>query len=113
MFGTIIQWFARYELLMRELMAAVASADPAAVMVLTRGLDFSDKQQALLDLLYHRAIPLDQYDRIGAYVMVPHTLTSLRNDIAHAAWISDELVELDPAGLDSSPATECQTTARS
>jgi hypothetical protein len=87
LFGTIIQWFARYELRMQEIMAMVAGSDPACVMLLTRGLDFSGKRQALLDLLRHREIPLDQFDRVCAWLMVPHTLTPLRNDIAHSTWI--------------------------
>lgn len=88
LFGTIIQWFARYELLMQEIMATVAGSDSACVMLLTRGLDFDGKRQALLDLLRHRVIPLDQFDRVNAFLIVPHTLTPLRNDIAHSAWIS-------------------------
>jgi len=89
LFGTIVQLFARYELLMLEVMATVAGADPAAIMLMTRSLDFSGKRHALLGLLYHSTIPADQYDRIGAFLMVPHEMTPLRNDIAHSAWISD------------------------
>ena len=89
LFGTIIQLFARYELLMQEVIAKVSGADPAAIAVLTCNLDFSAKRQALLDLLFHWTIPVDQYDRIGAYLMVPHNLSRLRNDIVHAAWMSD------------------------
>lgn len=88
LFGTIVQWFARYELLMQEVMATVAGSDSACVMILTRGLDFSGKRQALLHLLRHRMIPLDQFDRVNAFLIVPHTLTPLRNDIAHSTWIS-------------------------
>ena len=87
LFGTIIQWFARYELLMQDVMAMVAGSDSASIMLLTRSLDFSDKRQALLDLLRHRMIPLDQFDQVREYLKVPHTLTPLRNDIAHSAWI--------------------------
>jgi hypothetical protein len=87
LFGTIIQWFARYELLMQEIMASIAGTDSGAVMLLTRGLDFSSKRRTLLDLLRRSAIPLDQYDRLNEYLTVPHTLTPLRDDIAHSAWI--------------------------
>src|SRR5580704_8878114 len=87
LFGTIIQWFARYELLMQEIMAAVTEADSGSVILLVRGLDFSGKRQALIDLLRHRTIPLDRYDEINRYLMVAHTLTPLRNDIAHSGWI--------------------------
>ena len=88
LFGTIIQWFARYERLMLEISAKVAGSDYAAVMLLTRGLDFEGKRQALLDLLRHRAVPLDQYDRVCEYLDIPHGLTRLRNDIAHSTWTS-------------------------
>ena len=87
LFGAIIQWFARYEWLMQEVMATVAGSDSGSVMLLTRGLDFSGKRQALFDLLRHRTVPLDRYDRINGYLMVPHTLTPLRDDIAHSTWI--------------------------
>jgi hypothetical protein len=86
LFGTIIQWFARYELLMQEIMGTVAESDTACIMLLTRGLDFDGKRRALLDLLRHRTIPLDQFDEIGKYLMIPHNLTPLRDDIAHTTW---------------------------
>ncbi len=88
LFGSIIQWFARYERLMLEAMATVANSDSAAVMLLTRGLDFEGRRQAFLDLLRHRAVPLDQYDRICSYLRIPQALTRVRNDIAHSTWIS-------------------------
>jgi hypothetical protein len=46
------------------------------------------KRQALFDLLRHRNIPLDRYDEINKFLMVPHTLTLLRNDIAHSGWVA-------------------------
>jgi hypothetical protein len=88
LFGTIIHWFARYELLMQEIMASVAGCDSGSIIVLTSGLDFGAKRRVLFDLLRHRDIPLDRYDRINGYLMVPHTLTLIRNYIAHSVWIS-------------------------
>jgi hypothetical protein len=88
LFGTIIQWFARYELLMQEIMATLMGADSGSVMILIRALDFSEKRQALFDLLRHRTIPLDRYDDINKFLMVPHALTTLRNDIAHSGWVT-------------------------
>lgn len=88
LFGTIIHWFARYERLMTEISAKVAGSNYAAVMLLTRGLDFEGKRKALLDLLRHREVPLDQYDRVCEYLKIPHGLTRLRNDIAHSTWTS-------------------------
>jgi hypothetical protein len=86
LFGTIVQEFARYELLMQDVMAMVAGADAAAVMLLTRSLDFAGKRRVLIDLLRHRPVPLDQFDRIRGYLVIPENLTPLRNDIAHSAW---------------------------
>ncbi len=87
LFGTIIQGFARFERLMLETAATVAGSDYASVMLLTRGLDFEGKRQAFLDLLRHRAVPVDQYDRICEHLQIPHGLTRLRNDIAHSTWM--------------------------
>jgi hypothetical protein len=88
LFGTIVQWFARHELLMQEIAATVIGSDSAAVIILTRGLRFSDKHQALLSLLRHRRVPLDQFDAVRRYLKVPHTLSRLCDDIKHSAWIS-------------------------
>lgn len=90
LFGTVIQWFARYELLMQEVMATVIGSDAASVMILTRDLDFNGKRLTLLDLLRHREIPLDQYDKISAYLMIPYTLAPLRDEISHCAWIASQ-----------------------
>jgi hypothetical protein len=87
LFGAIIQWFARYELLLQEVMATVAGADSASVILLTRNLDFSGKRLALLDLMRHWTIPLDRFDRVSEYLMIPHTLTPLWNDITHSRWM--------------------------
>ena len=87
LFGTIIQLFARYELLIQEIIATVTKADFGNVILLMRGLDFSGKRQTLIDVLRHQTLPLDRYDEINRYLMVPHTLTPLRNDIAHSGWM--------------------------
>jgi hypothetical protein len=88
LFGTIVQWFARYELLMQEIMATVIGSDSAAAMLLTRDLTFSEKHQALLRLLRHRRVPLDRFDVVRAYLKVPHALSSLCDDIVHSAWVA-------------------------
>jgi hypothetical protein len=90
LFGAIVQLFAQYELLMQEVMTKISGADQAAIMLLTRRLDFGEKRRALLDLLYHWTVPVDQYDRISAFLLVPENLSQLRHDIAHTAWISDQ-----------------------
>ncbi|GAB7540597.1 hypothetical protein [Cupriavidus sp. 8B] len=86
LFGAIVQWLARYELLMQTLMAKLAGSEIASAMLLTRRLDFGGKRQALLDLLRHRAHPLDQYDKICAYLLVPLTYTPLLYDITRSVW---------------------------
>jgi hypothetical protein len=87
LFGTIVQWFAHYEVLMQDIAANLTGSDPGAVMLLTRGVDFNGKRHALLDLLRHRTVPLDQFDRVNSYLMVPATFLPLRNDIVHSAWM--------------------------
>ena len=87
LFGAIIQCFARYELLIQEVIATVVGAELASVILLTRNLDFSGKRHALLDLLRHWTIPLDRFDRVSEYLMVPYTLTPLWTDIIHSTWM--------------------------
>ncbi len=82
-----MQWFARYEVLIQEVMATLAGTDASCIMILTRNLDFDKKRKVLLDLLRHREVPLDQFDQIGDFLMIPHTAAPLRNDIAHSAWL--------------------------
>ena len=90
LFGTITQWFARYELLLDEIIATIIGSDAATVLLLIGDLSFGSKRQVLLDLLRHRSISLDQFDRVYAFLDVPETLLPLRNDIAHSAWIRCE-----------------------
>jgi hypothetical protein len=85
--GAVIQWFARYELLIQEVIATVVGAELASVILLTRHLDLNGKRLALLDLLRHWTIPLDRFDRVSEYLMVPHTLTPLWTDIIHSTWM--------------------------
>jgi hypothetical protein len=87
LFGAIVQWFARHELLIEEIMAHVAGTDAACVMLLTRDLNFSGKRGALRDLLRHREVPQDQFDQVYAHLLMLDTLGPLFNDILHSAWI--------------------------
>jgi hypothetical protein len=86
LFGTIIQWFARYERLMAEAMAMLADVDPTAVALMTRELRFEEKRRAFLNILRYRKVPIDQYDRVCEYLRVPHALSALRDNIVHATW---------------------------
>jgi len=91
LFGIIIQWFAQYELLIQEIMATISGSDLSTIILLTRNLDFDNKRQALLKLLYRGKVPLNQYDRISIYLRVPYNFTSLRNHIAHATWVQSKI----------------------
>ncbi len=86
LFGAVVQWFARYETLMEQAMATVAGCDLPAVILLLRSHSFSGKRQTLLDLLRHRAAPMDELDRIRGYLVIPYNLARLREDIGHCAW---------------------------
>jgi hypothetical protein len=86
LFGTIVQWFARYERLMGEAMARLAGVDPTSVALMTQELRFEEKRHAFLNILRYRKVPIDQYDRICEYLRVPHALSTLRDNIVHATW---------------------------
>ena len=86
LFGTIVQWFARYERLMAEAMARLAGVDPTSVALMTRELRFEEKRRAFLNILRYRKVPIDQYDRVCEYLRVPHALSALRDNIVHATW---------------------------
>lgn len=85
-FGAIIQSFARYELTIQQVMATVCGTDLRAIMTLTAALDFDEKRRVLLDLLRHREIPLNQFDRVFACLRIPQTYIPLRNAINHCIW---------------------------
>jgi hypothetical protein len=87
LFGRVVHCFARHEALMQEIIAAVSGADVASIKLLTRSLSFTEKREALFNLLRHRAVPLDQIDQIQGYLRVLKTFTPLRDDIAHSVWI--------------------------
>jgi hypothetical protein len=89
-FGSIAQWFARYERLMQEVIAQLSGADISAIMLLTQHLDFNEKWQALVQLLRHSTVPVDQFDRIRAFLLVPYTFIPLHHDIIHSTWVSSE-----------------------
>jgi len=106
LFGKIIQWFARHEVLIEEIMATVSGADATSIKLLTSGLCFTEKRDALFNLLRHRAVPLDQIDQIQSYLEVLHTFTPLRDDITHSVWIEGKPQNsIWPAWLKAGPRT--------
>ena len=86
LFGTIIQCFARHEVIMQQIMATVSGADVTSIRLLTSELSFTQKREALFNLLRHRAVPSDQIEQIRSYLQLLQVLTPLRNDIAHSVW---------------------------
>ena len=86
LFGAIVHAFALYEALVLDLVAEATGSDASAMMLATRKLDFADKRAALIDLLRHRPMPKDQYDRICDFLAVPKMYQALRDDIIHSTW---------------------------
>jgi hypothetical protein len=86
--GTIVHWFARYEVLMQQIIATVIGSHSSDVMLLTKHLTLGEKRIALLDLLRHRVIPLDQFDAVYKYLTILETFSSLVGDIKHSAWVA-------------------------
>ena len=105
-FGTIIHWFARYETLIEAVLATISGADATAIKLLTVDLNTTQKRKTLLRLLRHRAVPLDQIDKIQSYLEVLHTYTPLRDDITHSVWVEGEPADtIWPAWLKAGPRT--------
>ena len=88
LFGTIVQWFARYELTMEQAMAGVVGTELSCIAILLRGLDFTQKRAALLDLLRDRSVPRDRWERVFAHLAVPACHVQLRDSIVHSTWIN-------------------------
>jgi hypothetical protein len=100
LFGRIVQSFARYEALIAKIMASVSGADVTALKLLTGDMTIGEKRQALLRLLRHRDVPLDQIDAIQKHLDVVLTFAPLRNDIGHSLWVASAPEEtISPAWL--------------
>jgi hypothetical protein len=91
LFGTIVQWFARYELTMQQAMARLAGTDLECIAILTHALDFAGKRSALLKLLRERGTPSDRWEHVNACLTMPAALLHLRDDICHATWMASRL----------------------
>jgi hypothetical protein len=106
LFGAIVHCYARYELLMQRIMAKAIGADGSAVILLTRTLTFLEKRLALLALLRHRRVPLDQIDAIRDYLKLPSRLRTLCDDISHSDWTAGAVVDsIQPAWVFNDPKT--------
>ena len=105
LFGSIVQWFAQYELTMRRAIAGIMRTELPSVVVLTRELDFGQKRAALLDLMKVRSVPYDHWERIFAYLAVPSARVQLRDQIVRSTWrLSPEPRSIQPNWILQLPA---------
>jgi len=88
LFGTIVHWMARHEVLIERIAAHVIGSQSSDVMLLTRDLTQGEKRLALLSLLRHRTVPYDQVDAISGYLQIPETFRALAGDILHSTWVA-------------------------
>ncbi len=86
-FGAVIQWFARHELLIQTTMAGIAGIDLGTAVVLTAGLSYAAKRDALLSLVNTTDLPDEIADTIRRYLDDLHRHNGLRNAIAHSMWV--------------------------
>jgi hypothetical protein len=106
LFGAIVHVYARYELLMQRIMAKAIGADGSAVILLTRTMTFTEKRGALLALLRHRRVPLDQIDVIRDYLKLPSRMRILCDDIRHSDWTAGATVDsIQPQWIFNNPRT--------
>ncbi len=105
-FGAITHGFARHELLMQRIMAHAMGADDSSTIQLTKTMSFSQKRDALLALLRHRDVPLDQIDAIRDHLKLPSRLRALRDDICHSDWTAGVAMDsIQPAWIFNQPPT--------
>jgi len=88
LFGTIVRWFAQYEVLIQQIIATIIGSHLTDVMLLTKTLTTGEKRIALLGLLRHHGIPLDRFDAVNKYLIVLETFSFLVSDIKHSAWVA-------------------------
>ena len=85
-FGVIITNFARAELVIQQVLSAVHKHDIGPTMILTAGLGYTGKRDALLASLRAVNIPEAHRERIRWYLGEVHKHSGTRNNIAHAFW---------------------------
>jgi len=90
-FGMIVQWYARIETLLQFIMAYLADTIPFRSLVLTQGLGYAGKRNALKSLLRHDEM-LDNKAKEQLIWLLgqAHMHSKLRNSIAHFTWIKGE-----------------------
>jgi hypothetical protein len=87
-FGSIVQHFARHEFLMQGIMCALLKIPLSNVSMLTSGLGYAGKRDALRSLLRDTDIAGDRRERIVWFLGELHKHNQLRNHVAHSMWIA-------------------------
>jgi hypothetical protein len=86
-FGAIIQYFARLELLMTSIVAQLLQISMTDSMIMMAGVGYAAKRAALLSILENHDVPLDRKTKIIKFLDEFHKHNNLRNNIAHNSWL--------------------------
>jgi hypothetical protein len=91
-FGCIVQHFARHEYLMQSVMCMLLKIPNSLsnVALVTSGLGYTGKRDALLSLLRDVDIDASQRERIRWFMGELHKHNQLRNHVAHSMWKAGE-----------------------
>jgi hypothetical protein len=85
-FGSIVQHFARHEYLMQGIMCAMLKVPLSNVAMMTSGLGYAGKRDALRSLLRDVEIAGNLRERIVWFMGELHKHNQLRNHVAHSMW---------------------------
>ncbi|MTJ82175.1 MAG: hypothetical protein F8N37_14370 [Telmatospirillum sp.] len=86
-FGAIVQWFARHEYLMQTAMAGITGTDLSTILVLTAGLSYTAKRDALASLTHTTGLPEPVGEAVRTYLDDLNRHNGLRNAVAHSMWV--------------------------
>lgn len=85
-FGHIVHIFARFELVIQVVLASIAGGNLTLMQMVTSGLGYSGKRDALLSVLQHCSYEDDRVSRLRGFLDEIHQWSPLRNAIAHHNW---------------------------
>jgi hypothetical protein len=88
LFGGVIQSFARLEHLMQITMAATGKLDLAKTVILTTGLGYQAKRDALFSLLQGINFNPNHRAQIRTFLDEADKYNGVRNNISHATWVA-------------------------
>ena len=99
-FGGIVQQFARHERLIERAIARMLGAGIGATSIVTSGLGYLGKRDALLSLIKLSTMPKSNAENIIGFLDKLHSRNGLRNAIAHNVWKAGEREgSIKPLGL--------------